>query len=307
MAVVLLVVIAIGLWRTRRQEVPAPVIPTALPVEVIPANPAPTLSPVNSPPTPATPVRPRTAKPHVSAQAAAGDTGDLIISSSPAGAAVQIDGRSNSAWTTPLTRTSLPRGPHSVIINKSGYVTESRTVNVIADGRAYVNVTLQSLAAVALVSSEPAGAAIALDGKDIGQVTPVKLTLDEGPHTLTLSKQGFLAETTSFKLVRSQHFQYSPTLRTAGYTQEIRTAGKFKKFFGGSAQDMGTVEVRSNPKGAQVFVSGQLVPKNTPVTFNLNPGSYELEIRADGYAPLQTVVTVEKNTRVKLDEHLTRR
>lgn len=307
---VLLVVVSIEVWRTRqRPDVPVAVIAPAEPMEEPAAKQPAELaeSPASNEEAPAATAKPRARRvQQVTATAVvAPATGDLVVTSTPDGAAIQIDGQSNSAWTTPYTKTSLPPGTHTVVLTKPGYMADSRGINVITNGKAYVNVTLQPEGATVSVTSVPAGATITVDGKETGQITPAKLTLSAGAHTLAVSKNGFLQESTTTTLARGQQFQYAATLKTAGYTQEIRTTSRFKKVFTGT-QEMGTVEVKTTPKGASVKVNGQPVPKVTPVSFTLNPGNYDLEITLAGYAPVREIVGVDKGGKIKVEKQLSK-
>jgi hypothetical protein len=47
-----------------------------------------------------------------------------------------------------------------------------------------------------------------------------------------------------------------------------------------------------------------MVDKPTPVDFMLNPGNYIIDITASGYKPIQRVVTVEKGSKIELNESL---
>src|SRR5207302_11218789 len=104
-----------------------------------------------------------------------------------------------------------------------------------------------------------------------------------------------------------QIFHYSATLRSLGSTDEIKTINKFKKVFGGGdATGMGTVSIRTNPKGAQIAVNRRVLDKVSPVDFYLNPGTYVVDITLSGFAPVQKVVNVDKGGKVAIDEVLQR-
>lgn len=65
----------------------------------------------------------------------------------------------------------------------------------------------------------------------------------------------------------------------------------------------GTLAVTSNPPGAQVFVNGQLVG-NTPVNLSLNPGSYTLELRRQGYQTYRTTVAIAPGANSRINVNL---
>ncbi|HVP42732.1 MAG TPA: PEGA domain-containing protein [Terriglobales bacterium] len=303
-AAILLVVMLIALWNTRDRNAgpgtAATKEPTSPKEETVlsttPAEPSPART------NPATPAKRRTvgAAPAPSLPAAPA-TGELVISVEPAGTLVQIDDGASEPG--PLSKTGVPAGSHTVIFSKPGYVSESRKVDVAAGGKALVAASLQPRGAFVTVASQPAGATILVDGKESG-LTPAKLVLSEGQHNITVRKEGYLPQSAMPTLARGQEFKYSPELMTAGSTTEVKTVGKFKKIFGSNDREMGMVEVRTNPKGAAVTVNGQAVPKPAPVTFLLNPGNYEIEVRMDGYRTAKRVISLEKGGQVKVEELL---
>jgi hypothetical protein len=156
--------------------------------------------------------------------------------------------------------------------------------------------------------SEPAGAAVWMDGKDTGKVTPAQISVDRpGTHSFVFKKQGYLDETTSANLQIGQTFQLSPTLRALGNTDEIKFGGKFKKVFGGSdSAGMGTVSIKTQPKGAQIAVNNRIVDRASPADFYLNPGNYVIDITMTGFKSVHKVIAVEKNGKVVIEESLDR-
>jgi len=167
-------------------------------------------------------------------------------------------------------------------------------------------IQLAMLSAQVSIASDPPGAAIILDGKDTGHITPTQLAVDKpGSHTLLVRKQGYLDESTTANLQSGQTFHYSPTLHVLGQTDEIKTVSKFKKVFGGTdTASMGTVSIKTNPKGAQIAVNRRIVDKASPVDFYLNPGNYMVDIVLSGYKDVHRVVNVDKGGKVVIDETL---
>jgi hypothetical protein len=121
-----------------------------------------------------------------------------------------------------------------------------------------------------------------------------------------VKKQGYLEESTTVSLQAGQSFRYAPSLRQLGSTDEIRTAGKLKKLFGGAPEGMGTISVKTQPKGAQIAVNRHLLDKGSPTEFFLNPGTYVIDITLSGYKPIHRVVSVEKSGKLMIDENLDR-
>ena len=235
--------------------------------------------------------------------------GSVQIDSTPSGAQVQLDGRTDPSWVTPFSLSGISPGQHTISVSKSGFSGESRTVAIASGSRAVVALHLAPINALVVVNSTPAGAEVILDGKSTGRVTPVQFAVEKGAHTLVLRKQGFLDETISAELGAGQNFQFSPALRSLGNADDIRSVGKLKKMFGGggdSTAGMGTMSVRTQPKGAQIAVNQRILEKLSPTEFMLGPGNYIVDITLTGFKPVHKVVTVDKGGKVAIDEILER-
>jgi serine/threonine protein kinase len=235
--------------------------------------------------------------------------GQLTINSTPEGAQVRIDGRTDPSWVTPYNLPGLAPGQHSVTVSKAGYAAENRTIDVASASKSFLVVQLAQITATAAVTSTPSGAAVFVDGKDSGRLTPAQIPVDKpGSHTFLVRKSGYLEEVTTVNLQAGQTYHFAPTLRALGTTGEIKTVGKFKKIFGGGGENsgMGTVSVKTQPKNAQIAVNRRLVDKATPVEFYLNPGAYVIDITLSGYKTIHRVVNVEKGNKVAIDETLER-
>jgi hypothetical protein len=228
----------------------------------------------------------------------------LAIDSNPQGAQVQIDGRSDQSWVTPVTLSGVATGQHSIVISKSGYVTDSRNVNVASGSRAFVSTRLNQLTATLAVSSSPAGASVYIDGKNTSRVTPAQIAVTTaGSHVVLLRKSGYIDETTNAQFTLGQTVSFSPALRALGNVDDMRTTGKMKKLFGGKdAQGMGTLSVHTQPKGAQVAVNEHMLEKDSPVEVLLDPGNYIVDVTMTGYAPIHKVISVDKGGKVVIDE-----
>ena len=73
-------------------------------------------------------------------------------------------------------------------------------------------------------------------------------------------------------------------------TDDIKIGGKFKKLFGGGdpVAGMGSISVKTQPKGAQVAINNRIMDKFSPVDLYLNPGTYVVDIHScrDGLKPV---------------------
>ena len=290
---------------SQEQAAPAPPVgttPALAPAEAQPPAPAPTE------PEPA-PVRAASPTPRGKngrkkpAPAPVVIPGQMVIDSTPQGAQVQVDGKADPAWVTPFALSGLAPGQHTVTTSRAGYATDTRAVNVTSANKSFVTVHLAQLMATLSVASSPAGANVYIDGKATGKVTPAQVSVEKGQHVVLVRKPGYIDETTAPQFVLGQTISFSPTLRALGSVDDIKTVGKMKKLFGGGgAQGMGTVSIKTQPKGAQVAVNEHMLEKGSPVEFMLNPGNYVVDITLSGYAPIHRIITVDKAGKVVIDE-----
>jgi len=235
--------------------------------------------------------------------------GEALIDSSPQGAQFQVDGRSDPSWVTPFSVMGLSPGKHIISASKSGYSPEIRSVDVAAGSKSSLTLHLSPVNALVVVNSTPPGADVIMDGKPTGRVTPAQFAVEKGSHTILLRKQGYLDETVTADLGPAQNFQYSPALRALGNTEDMRTIGKFNKLFGRGGEStagMGSIIIRTLPRGAQVAINQRVLDKTSPVDIMLGPGNYIVDITLTGFKPIHKVVSVDKGGKAAIDEILER-
>jgi hypothetical protein len=243
------------------------------------------------------------ANPAVPATSVAPAEGDLAISSVPAGATVDIDGRPSGR--TPLSLDSVKPGAYKITVSKSGYASETRRIEVGAGSHASLDVKLTPSQGFLTVTSTPQGANILINGVDTGKVSPAEFTLDPSAQSIVVRKEGYLDAQTEIKLNAGQTVNYAPSLREAGRTDNIKAVGGFTKIFGGgTAHGMARIEVKTRPEGAQIIINGKPYEKTTPVTLQVGPGNYDLRLQKEGYQPVLKSVTVNGEEKLKIDETL---
>lgn len=285
---------------------PAPVPPTPK-SEAVPA-PAPAQpEEVQEPETPqtTTPSRSRSAKKKATA-APVIIPGQLAIDSTPQGAQVQIDGATDPSWVTPFTLTNIQPGQHTITVSKPGYATDTRTVSITSANRATAQVHLALLVATLVVKSNPPGASVYIDGRDMNAKTPAQVSVDKGQHLVLVRLSGYLDETMNGQFTLGQTLNFSPTLQPLGNVDSMKTVGgKMSRLFGGKGQPgQATLSIHTQPKGAQVAINQRMLDKTAPVDVVLDPGNYVVDITLSGYAPIHKVITATKSGKVVIDEAL---
>jgi eukaryotic-like serine/threonine-protein kinase len=237
----------------------------------------------------------------------ASSDGALEIRSEPSGATVEIEGAAAQSGETPLKIDKLTPGTYQVRLRKRGYAPEARTIQISAGKRAAMTVQFTAIQGFLTVTSSPAGANVWIAGKDTGKVTPAQFTLDPGEHSIVVRKREYLDESTTLKLAAGASTDYSPSLRAAGRTDNIRTVGGLSKMFGGGlAHDMAQIEVKTEPKGARVTINGKPLDKTTPVVIQVEAGNYDLVLEKDGYQSLVKSVSAGAQGKFKISENLSK-
>ena len=184
---------------------------------------APALSTAKTKPIAPTPVAEPTAKPSTELK-----YGKVFVNSTPAGAQISVNGRSDPDWVTPHTIDGLRSGEHKLILSAQGFATATQTITIDAGRTAAVNVTLAQFhppapssrpaktapqpkaeepatptattptasavpagpaKGVWIIETKPPGAEVVVDGKSYGP-SPVQLTLPAGKHTYAIKMNG---------------------------------------------------------------------------------------------------------------------
>ncbi len=118
--------------------------------------------------------------------------GTLACDSDPAGAEVRLDGVSMGE--APLRKEHIKSGAYSVAFSKWGYEDSVEKIRIKKDVTMTIEETLAQARGSIRVQSDPQGAAVYLDGREVG-VTPVMLTqVSGGTHRIALSKEYFEPE-----------------------------------------------------------------------------------------------------------------
>jgi serine/threonine-protein kinase len=109
------------------------------------------------------------------------------IVTNPAGALVIVDGSSALSCESPCS-VELPPGRHTLSAAREGFRRTLRIVQTPADTELFLN--LDRSTGTLVVRSEPAGAAILIDGQQRAERTPAMLTLPVGTHKIEVVGSG---------------------------------------------------------------------------------------------------------------------
>ena len=153
----------------------------------------PTPPPLEAPPEQPIPAEPKPAPGPVVARTPKKPTEKLVsvyFRTTPPGAEIRVDGRSNWTCTSPCRITDLPAGKRTVTAKLEGYRTASRSL-VLGDRSSEVyNIELEDARVQVLITSVPPGADIFIDGRKIAEKTNAKVRLAQGTYQIRVSKDG---------------------------------------------------------------------------------------------------------------------
>jgi predicted Ser/Thr protein kinase len=316
-AVVLLIVLAVVAYVRLHQAAP-PVNPPAAEVNATNAPPESASEAADGSTT--IPGKHRSASKEVAGGAAANEKptpaalGELQISSTPFGASVTIDNKTNPDWVTPFAARRLKPGRHTVVFTFHDYQPETRQIEVVAGTKLPLYVQLQVAQGFLALNSDPAGAEIYIDGRDSGQVTPSRITVNAGQHRIALRKEGFKPRITYADVSGGDSFNFAPALTPGGEPGDLQAMTsapadpnpspfrRLRGLFGRNRSDSGVLEVRTRPRGAEIRLGNSPAPAKSPAKFAVTPGSYTLTLSLPGYKPITRSVQIEKGKMMGVDE-----
>jgi hypothetical protein len=149
-------------------------------------------------------------------------TGDLLVETTPKGAAVSVDGTARGK--TPLTVTGLSPGHHKVVLESSDGVVIRREVNVRAGERA---VTSELMVTGWLTVFSRIPVEVHLGGRRIGASGDGQMTLSPGRHKITLvNKQFNIRETRTIDIQAGSIASHSVKLPNGSLTVDAPTGAE---------------------------------------------------------------------------------
>ena len=169
---------------------PAPAPPETAADKPSPLPPVPETAPERSPETPTAAAQQKRTQPVTQPVTLPSRvTYPVSVMSSPGGATITLDGRPQTACTAPCAVEAAP-GHHTIAITMPGYQIERRDVEIGTGGLELPPVILHAIGGTIMVTSEPSGASILVNGKKLPQVTPAQVTLAPGTYNITVEKDG---------------------------------------------------------------------------------------------------------------------
>lgn len=240
--------------------------------------------------------------------------GAINVTSVPEGAKILLDGK-DTGLTTPAPIPNLKiNTQYFVRLEKEEFRPAEQRIRLSSSDPLPLSMELKKIGGTLNVISEPSGAAILVDGKTTGQVTPatiedVELGTD---HKITLSKPTYEDFEEVVNLTSTKPQKISASLKPPGKAEPPTTtppiaapvpplptvtpttppsppAAEIPK-----PEAAGSLQVTSNPNGARIILDGKSTGKQTPATIgNLKVGkSYNVGIVKDEFERWSKKITI---------------
>ncbi len=218
--------------------------------------------------------------------------GIIDVRSDTAGTAVSgrivVDGL--ELGTVP-SRVTVKPGRHSLEIRRKGYKPWRQWVDLAERQVFTVVVTLEPASkptGAILITSDPVGAVVFVDGKRTDTTPCVVQKLLPGAHTVEVRMEG--------KPVWKQIVEVKAGL-------QVKVMAKLDREPSRPTAQTGAVRVLSNVPKADVYVDGDFKGQAPVTAMGLIPGDHLVEVRAKGYKPAETRIKIvaRQQTLVKLD------
>ncbi|NQU05594.1 MAG: PEGA domain-containing protein [Calditrichaeota bacterium] len=196
------------------------------------------------------------------------DPGNLFITSEPSGATVYLNKVEQGV--TPLTKDDVQPGTYQVEVVRELYLPESIVIKVESNSYAKENFQLTPNFGRLSISSNPSGAMLWINDKNVGR-TPYDVgQYNAGAYSLRIIHEMYYEETDTFNIEPGSDFIQTYSLRPQ---------------FGG-------IRINSNPSGALLNIDGQ-VSGTTPVTKDqLASGTHIIRLTKENYFEFETTVEI---------------
>ena len=193
----------------------------------------------------------------------------LKVVSIPDKARVYID--NNFRGTTPLDIPAIDAGPHRVRVEQQGYDPNARNIELSPGEATVEEFRLSSNTGTVLLTTEPDGVTVLVDGKEVGKTPPAKDQgqgisapytiegLSTGEHELKFVKPGFYERKQQVSVARGETSTVNVKLpRKFIPNYEVTTAqGTFKGVFESATEEGITLETR--PGVTTLFLKQNIV------------------------------------------------
>ena len=204
------------------------------------------------------------------------DYGVMNIISEPSGAQVSILGK--VIGTTPYITNPVPSAMYIVKFSMDGYEPVWIPVTVTSGRQVEAHAELVPENATVIIDSNPTGAHVQMNGKDIGD-TPVLLPdLALGSYSASVQMTGYTRRDISWKVQNGRPILINVPLMN----------------------NIGTLSLTSDPDVAEIEIDGRTYG-NTPFSDFFEQGQHQIRLTKNGYKTYEKIVTVNRDEKTEVN------
>jgi eukaryotic-like serine/threonine-protein kinase len=203
-------------------------------------------------------------------------------------AAIPATGRQEALQCqTPCTLNGLIPQQYNLVVRKSGFQPMQTALQVRSGQVLNENIALEPLAVGLFVSTKPEGADVFINGAKQSGQTPVTLPLAPGQYDIVLRLEGYEAYSSQVTVKDNVQAQLEVDLKPRN-------------------NHVAWAEVRSNPKGAEIFVDGIPTGQISPARVEIPSGIHTIVMKMPGYQPARRSVQATEGGTVEVEAQLKR-
>jgi TolB-like protein len=200
--------------------------------------------------------------------------GSMALTAKPAACNAYLDDRfvGSSGQDGVLRIPRLQPGPYVLRLVSPGFTDYTDTANIQARRTTSFTATLTPEPGSLVIDSDPAGAVIMLDGRNLPNKTPFRVyPVSAGQHKITVTQAGYI--------------QWEKTV-SVNSNEEVGIKAVLSLL-------RGSIRISSNPSGARVVGAGETLGSTPLELQDLEPGEYVFEISLANYASRTVSIQVE--------------
>ncbi len=206
----------------------------------------------------------------------------VIIDSAPEqGAAVLMMGVDRGL--TPVKVEGVPQGTYEIFVRHDRYRRAIEDIHVTGEPEQTFIIEMEPIVGFLSINSTPEGAAIFLDGDNIGTTPLVRRTLQVGEYSYELRHPDYYPVSNSFVMEDSFKMEFNHQMRPME----------------------AELTIFSRPSSASIWLNNILQAEKTPANFKLRPGHYLVSAHIDGHLQADELITLEANAPQTVEMRMT--
>ena len=207
------------------------------------------------------------------------DYGTMNITSDPSGAEITVLGK--TIGVTPYTTKPAPPAMYIVKVSKDGYEPVWLPVNVAPQRQADVHASLVQEKATVIINSDPSGAHVQMNDKELGDTPVILNDLPLGSYSAFVQMEGYTRRDISWKVQNGRPIMINVPMMN----------------------NIGTLVVKTEPGTVEIEIDGKAYG-NTPFHDYLEQGQHKIRLTQTGYKTYEKLVTVKRDETTNMDVQL---